>query len=432
MGDRIDEMEALRLLTRATGLRIQGSKPREHTVPSEGVISPPVLAAGHKRKRSGSDEPDDGDEENLSREHVRQTQKQHRTRIVNLQRTRKASQRSEMSRKQVKEDARLFPRPLMKFSQLSSRYNVSKALVANVAGQGYYEPTEVQIASLPLLLEDLDSIPNLLTVAPTGSGKTLAFLLPLIEKLRLQHAHDRDGSSDSRSVRAIVLAPTKELVWQIVNEGRKLCTGTGVGITAMRKGMRLTGGSRVTASAASSEDEDESDQPVLNQDLVKSDILVSTPLSLLHAISSDNETTLSLPAIETLILDEADVLLDPLFREQTLSIWSALPSSRLHVSFWSATVGSSIEELAVSTITQRRKHLGIKKHLAIVRVVVGLKDSCLAEHITQADLRWYRGGQATWTASATPSPETESAFFRNQVNATSRPATTIPRLHADD
>ena len=54
------------------------------------------------------------------------------------------------------------------------------------------------------------------------------------------------------------------------------------------------------------------------------------------------------------LLDEADVLLDLLFRAQTLWIWDQLTNSKLRVSMWSATMGSNIEELAVSTIEERR------------------------------------------------------------------------------
>ena len=368
----------MRLLSRSTGLRTRNAKPKEQAFPSEGASSPPpALVTGQKRKRDDKYVSTMGNRDELSPEQVRQTQKQHKIRIVNLQKIRKSSQDSETPRKRVKEEARMFPQPLMKFFQLRSRYNVSNALISNVADQGYYEPTGVQIAALPLLLDDIGNSPHLLTVAPTGSGKTLAFLLPLIEKLRLQRAQVRDGSNDSRSIRALILAPTKELVGQIVNEGRKLGSGTGISITAMRKGMKLAEEQNGLSSAPSSEDEDKAGELAPMRDLVKSDILVSTPLSLLHAISSENEIPIPLPAIETLILDEADVLLDPLFREQTLSIWSALTSSRLRTSFWSATVGSNIEELAVKTITERQRNLVIKEPSSIVRIVVGLKDSSL-------------------------------------------------------
>ena len=142
------------------------------------------------------------------------------------------------------------------------------------------KPTEVQIASLPLLLEDVGSGPNLITIAPTGSGKTLSYLVPLIESIR--HIHKQADQTAGRHVRALILAPTQELVNQIVNEGRKLCTKTGVTITTMRKGMNLVdaqeGGSVVEAEeGAKSASPAGSDQPA-----VKSDILVTTPLAILN------------------------------------------------------------------------------------------------------------------------------------------------------
>lgn len=83
--------------------------------------------------------------------------------------------------------------------------------------------------------------------------------------------------------------------------------------------------------------------------------------------------------MQTLIFDEADVLLDPLFRAQTLAIWSACTCSTLRVSMWSATIGSNIEELAVQTILARQKKLKISKgdRPPLIRTIIGLKDISL-------------------------------------------------------
>lgn len=290
----------------------------------------------------------------------------------------------------------LYPNPLDSFAQMHDRYGLSRTLVNNVIRQGYRIPTEVQLGSLPLLLDTKQSTDSsntgrdirqddlgidLLTVAPTGSGKTLAFLIPVVHAL----VRGRRATGDERhGPRAVIIAPTKELASQIVNEGRKLLLGLGVKITFVRKGMQID-----TASAAPSQDaDDEIDGDVVSADsvsktvpLVKADILVSTPLALLHAL--DPKDTSALDTVTYLVLDEADVLLDPLFRQQTVNVWSACTNSRLRVSLWSATMGASIETLATELITARWERmrqvhkLQARDRSRLVRLVVGMKDSSL-------------------------------------------------------
>ena len=368
-------MDALRLLSRSTGLKPPSSKATGLHLPSEGQHGPaPTEVAESKKRKRGSEDEAGGAGKVLTDQEIRSLQKQYKIRIVNLRLVHK--QKSSKTKKQQKESARLYPQPLTAFAQLESKYGISKALKEKIKSEGYYEPTEVQIATLPLLLEDVKAGPDLLTVAPTGSGKTLAFLIPLIEKVR--KCHQEEGEKRDRHVQAIILAPTKELVGQIVNESRKLCTNTGVTITEMRKGMKLSEDINATDGDDGS-DEDEDKRTSSTKTIVKSDIIVSTPLSLVHSILlRDEASTVQLPQIKTLILDEADVLLDPLFRMQTLQIWSSLTSPILRASLWSATIGSSIEELAINTIKSRRKALALSsKKPPILRCVIGLKDSSL-------------------------------------------------------
>ncbi|EXJ95118.1 hypothetical protein A1O1_00237 [Capronia coronata CBS 617.96] len=391
-------MDALKLLSRSTGLKTKISKPSPQNVPSASGHIPSENGSdstvGRKRKRDSKDS-DDGDSSVtlshlLTEEEVRQFQKKHKIKIVDLKLFRAASKSTD-SRKSQKEQSRIFPQPLTSFGQLGQQYNINSALAGNIAQQAYFEPTEVQAATLPLLLKPLleegQQEPDLLTIAPTGSGKTLAFLIPLIEKTSRAHRQRRDQAE--KHVSSIILAPTKELVSQIVNEGRKLCSKTGVSITAMRKGMELWEGHAVEAESQSDVDEDVEHNSDLEKDhnpsrLVKADILVSTPLSLVHALcpaweEDQTKPPNPLPHIETLILDEADVLLDPLFRAQTLAVWAACTSPSLQISLWSATIGSSIEELAISTIYQRQKRLKIPRSQRpqLLRTIIGLKDTSL-------------------------------------------------------
>ncbi|TQS37209.1 hypothetical protein Golomagni_02325 [Golovinomyces magnicellulatus] len=283
----------------------------------------------------------------------------------------------------------IYPQPLMDFSDLRNIYGISNRLAGNLEKQGYKIPTEVQMASLPLLLRpemalgnyhgDFDGkSTNFLAIAPTGSGKTLAFLIPIIDQI-LQRRRQTDDKK-LHVLEAIVIAPTKELADQIVNEAKILCEGTGVKTSGMRKGMRIANNSDDLAESDSSTDNEEEQtdsetesQKHSLQPMTKADILVSTPGLLLNALSSkDSAPCLCLPSVRTLVLDEADILLEPLFRDQTCSIWSALTHPQLRTTLWSATISSSIENLSLSIIRKR-----FTEKSPLIRLVVGLKDSAL-------------------------------------------------------
>ncbi|EFR04054.1 hypothetical protein MGYG_07060 [Nannizzia gypsea CBS 118893] len=305
-----------------------------------------------------------------------------------------------LTKKQRKALQALYPEPLVSFELLRSKYNISRRLLENIRNQGYTVPTEVQLGSLPILLgglctsvedekadKSVESEPDLLTVAPTGSGKTLAFMIPLISKI-MKHRRQNPGDH-SKGILAVVVAPTKELASQIANEGRKLALGTGVRITTMRKGMRVVeerGADDTKQEDDASEDESNADSDEERPKervkslatVTKSDILVTTPLQLVNALSDNGcKDIASMPLVQSLVLDEADVLLDPLFRDQTLKIWQSCVNPQLRVGLWSATMGSNIEELARSTIGDRQKSLGLTEEPFLIRLVVGLKDSAI-------------------------------------------------------
>ncbi|KAI5252628.1 P-loop containing nucleoside triphosphate hydrolase protein [Aureobasidium subglaciale] len=276
----------------------------------------------------------------------------------------------------------LYPEPVSHFDNLGPRYRISKALLRNIKDNGYTTTTEVQLGALPLLLGSRADVltqgavktdeeasvldVDLLSIAPTGSGKTLAFMIPLIHALVLSRR-----SQTISGPQAIILAPTKELASQIANEGRKLALNTAIRITNVRKGMHI--------DSDQSSDQDASSKEVPP---VKADILVSTPAALRNAIGDVRTSSRALSQIRFLVLDEADVLLDPLFRDQTLAVWNALSNPDLRLGFWSATMGSSIEELVKATIKSRAEKLsGIGPSpvqiAPFVRLVVGLKDSAV-------------------------------------------------------
>ncbi|TVY35681.1 ATP-dependent RNA helicase, partial [Lachnellula occidentalis] len=305
----------------------------------------------------------------------------------------KKSKTSKKAQSAKEEHKQLYPQPLTTFGELKTTYGISRRMAENLADQGYKIPTEVQMGSLPLLLQPSialgesaselgDANVDLLSIAPTGSGKTLAFLIPVVNAIIQRRRQNEDkGEHD---LEAIIVAPTKELASQIVNEAKKLSIGTGVKVIGMRKGMRLTGSHDAVEKESSGESEeesgDEAEEPRKgsSQPISKADILVATPGLLLGSISTGSgDRHAPLPTVRTLVLDEADVLLDPLFRDQTLGIWNSCTNPDLRVTLWSATMGSNIESLASATITSRRSKLELPTTSPIIRLVVGLKDSAI-------------------------------------------------------
>ncbi|KAL1648533.1 RNA-dependent ATPase rok1 [Didymella pomorum] len=338
----------------------------------------------------------------------------------------KKEKKSSKKRKKEKEDTKpkkdakkqLYPQPLTDFAQLRTRYAISRRLAENIQEQGYKLPTEVQLGALPLLLggkkqsaaqgddasaessgAEYGGDVDLLTIAPTGSGKTIAFLIPVINALL------KEGSTDSKNgPRAVVVAPTRELAAQIVNEARKLAKGTGIKATLMRKGMEIVDRGDDLASekpateadADASGDDSGSDSDASDNgghvqqkkrdrrraELVKAAIIVATPLALLNALKRRDGSVAPLPSIRHIILDEADVLLDPLFRDQTLAVWNACTNPLLRIGLWSATMGASVESLALSTLNSRWSALTSTSpspppRPPLLRLVVGLKDTAI-------------------------------------------------------
>src|SRR5205814_10066612 len=137
--------------------------------------------------------------------------------------------------------------------------------------------------------------------------------------------------------------------------------GTGIKITGMRRGMRLAtehNNDELARLNTDGNDFGDTGTPPSEHSthLVKADIIVTTPLLFLNSLSDEfADTVFSLPMIRFLVLDEADVLLDPLFKDQTLGIWKACTNPDLRVSLWSATMSSSIESLAQAIIQSRRQ-----------------------------------------------------------------------------
>ncbi|KAI1827214.1 ATP-dependent RNA helicase ROK1 [Xylaria intraflava] len=341
----------------------------------------------------------------LDDDEVRQVLRSHRLKFTLLsnhedQKTKvtKSKKKKDASKVKPKDAKRaLFPQPLVSFTQLRTAWRLSPRLEENLSKQGYRVPTEVQLGSLPLLIQpekalsttiaaelgvDLRNGLHFLAVAPTGSGKTLAFLIPAINDVLRRRAE----VTKDRVLEAIVLVPTRELAEQITNESRKLTKNTGVKIVMMKRGMKIPAAGQAKANDDDDDNHDESssetddDESFTESDdnkkggvkdtiVTKADILITTPLLLGNFLKSR-----TLPTVRSLILDEGDVLLEQRFLEQTLQIWSACVNPSLQLRCFSATMGAHIEELISNQLSTRT--LG-SSTTPLVRLVVGLKDTAV-------------------------------------------------------
>ena len=203
------------------------------------------------------------------------------------------------------------PEDVRTFADLGLRAELTAAL----AGLGYEEPTPIQDAAIPPLLTGRD----VLGQAATGTGKTAAFALPILERLA---PGDR-----GKAPTAVVLVPTRELAMQVSE-------------AIHRYGREL--GARVLPVYGG--------QPIGRQLHALSrgvDVVVATPG---RAVDHIHRGSLVLDAIEVVVLDEADEMLDMGFADDLDAILDALPEVRQTVLF-SATMASRIERMARRRLT---------------------------------------------------------------------------------
>ncbi len=186
---------------------------------------------------------------------------------------------------------------------------LAPALLEVVAGLGYTQLTPIQAASIPVLLEGRDLVGQ----SHTGSGKTAAFALPILQRISLE----------DRATRALVLCPTRELSAQVARELRKL----GRNLPGLQV-LVLAGGEPLRAQASALEK--------------GVHVAVGTPGRLLDHLGRG---TLDLRRCETVVLDEADRMLDMGFVDDMERILEALPPSR-QTAFFSATFPATIEALS--------------------------------------------------------------------------------------
>jgi ATP-dependent RNA helicase RhlE len=202
----------------------------------------------------------------------------------------------------------VFSKSMNHFSELS----LSPAIHDNLTRNCFNEPTPVQARAIPAALAGSD----LVATAQTGTGKTLAFLLPIIEKLLKTRS-----TTGRRSIQALVLTPTRELAIQIHSAFTQISVNTGLSAAVVVGGV--------------------SEQTQLNSLRRGVDLVIATPGRLEDFLG---RRLIQLQAVETLVLDEADRMLDMGFLPAIEKILSILPAKRQSL-FFSATMEKAIERL---------------------------------------------------------------------------------------
>ena len=193
----------------------------------------------------------------------------------------------------------------MDFAALRLRPNACKA----IAEAGFSEPTPIQELAIPPLLAGQDVI----GIAPTGTGKTAAFLLPVLQQL--SHAQ-------GQVPRAVVLAPTKELVVQLYREALRFAAFTDLRICALYGGVGPQKQAEELAGGI--------------------DLVVATPGRFWELYRKE---ALVVKKVTAVVLDEADRMMDMGFMPQLRQLQEVLPRKRQNILF-SATFPTRVERLA--------------------------------------------------------------------------------------
>src|SRR5580765_6897323 len=196
----------------------------------------------------------------------------------------------------------------MPFNALGLDANILKA----VQEAGYTEPTPIQASAIPLVLAGHD----LIGIAQTGTGKTAAFVLPILAKLART-----GGEGHRQGIRVLIVAPTRELVVQIYDNVRAYSRHLPLRVASIFGGV--------------------GEHPQIQALRSGVDIVIATPGRLLDLMGRRHA---DFSALQFLVLDEADRMLDMGFLPDIRRIVQALPKKRQTLLF-SATLGKEIEAL---------------------------------------------------------------------------------------
>lgn len=203
----------------------------------------------------------------------------------------------------------------MKFEQ----YNISPEIKESLAELGFKRPTDIQYKAIPSILKGDD----VMAIAQTGTGKTAAFAIPVLHRLQQQDRRSRKGRYE---VKCLVMVPTRELAIQIAGVFQQIAQFTELRILGMVGGV---------------------DQEPQVKFLEKGvDVLIATPGRMFDQI---NQGHLDLSKVQTLILDEADHMLDLGFIRDIRDVIRHIPRDHQTL-FFSATLDKDIKDLAYSVV----------------------------------------------------------------------------------
>ncbi|WP_445733477.1 DEAD/DEAH box helicase [Mariniflexile sp.] len=191
---------------------------------------------------------------------------------------------------------------------------LNRPILRAVAEAGYDSPTLVQEKTIPFVLGKKDVIVS----AQTGTGKTAAFALPILQLL----FDKQDANKKGKKIRALIVSPTRELAIQIAENFKKYSTYTNLRTAVVFGGASI-----------------EPQIDVLKKGV---DILIATPGRLLDLHKQD---IVNLDYIETLVLDEADLMLDMGFIDDVKKI-ERLCTNEKNILLFSATIPFKVEQLA--------------------------------------------------------------------------------------
>lgn len=193
-----------------------------------------------------------------------------------------------------------------------SSFHLPQEFIQVLADQNYTKPTPIQQEAIPAILQRKD----VLGIAPTGSGKTAGYVLPLLTKVQ------GNPPSKNRHVNILVLVPTRELAVQ-VNEVFQLFAKA---LPQRIKTLAAFGGVSINPQMIG---------------LQNVQVLIATPGRLLELAESN---AVHLSSIETLVLDEADKMLNLGFQEEMNRIFALLPQKRQNLLF-SATLNDKVDNV---------------------------------------------------------------------------------------
>ncbi|WP_152287878.1 DEAD/DEAH box helicase [Flavicella marina] len=200
---------------------------------------------------------------------------------------------------------------------------LNKPIVRSLLENGYETPTLVQQQAIPLILEKNDVVVS----AQTGTGKTAAFALPILQLL----FDKQDAPKRGKKIRALVVSPTRELAVQIEENFKKYARYTNLRSTVVFGGTSI-----------------EPQKEVLTKGL---DVLIATPGRLLDLHKQD---IVHLDAVEMLVLDEADLMLDMGFIDDVNKIERLCPEEK-QVLLFSATMPHKVAQLANEILKSPKK-----------------------------------------------------------------------------